>query len=98
MQVKDLCQQLENCQGDRNDEGRTNSKVARYLLMLHNLIKDMQGGKDSKASHGGLYRLYLASGENEKASLDIFSVDARLAALKKVVGTESVSDRNMLFM
>jgi len=93
MQVKDLSRQLENCEVDGNDEGRANSKVT--LEMLSKQIKDMQGGKeDSIVSDGGVYQLYLASGE--KASLDISTVDGRLAALEKVVGTEGVSDRKML--
>jgi len=92
MQVQDLSRQLESCQVEGSGGG-VDSKVT--VEMLSKQIQDMQGGSEGiKGEEGGVYQLYLSAGE--KASLDISSVDGRLAALEKVVGTERVSDRKML--
>jgi len=92
IQVQDLSRQLESCQVEGSGEG-VDSKVT--VEMLSKQIQDMQGGREGiKGEEGGVYQLYLSAGE--KASLDISSVDGRLAALEKVVGTERVSDRKML--
>jgi len=93
MQVQDLSRQLENCQLEGHDGGSDNNKVT--VEMLSKQIQDMQTGKDgSKDLDEGVYQLYISA--SGKASLDISSVDGRLAALEKVVGTEGVSDRKML--
>eukprot|EP00090_Calanus_glacialis_P034641 TRINITY_DN583_c0_g1_i1.p1 TRINITY_DN583_c0_g1~~TRINITY_DN583_c0_g1_i1.p1 ORF type:complete len:350 (+),score=167.73 TRINITY_DN583_c0_g1_i1:57-1106(+) len=93
MQVRNLSRQLESCQVEGTEGGSSDSKVT--VEMLSKQIQDMQGGtQDKKDSAGGVYELYLATGE--KVSLDISTVDGRLAALEKVVGKEGVGDRKVL--
>jgi len=93
IQVQDLSRQLESCQVEGSGQGGVDNKVT--VEMLSKQIQDMQCGSEGiKAEDGGVYQLYLSAGD--KASLDISSVDGRLAALEKVVGTERVSDRKML--
>jgi len=94
LQVKDLSRQLESCQVDGNNGSGADNKVT--VEQLSKQINDIQAGKKEggKAVDGGVYQLYLSAGE--KASLDISTVDGRLAALEKVVGTEGITDRKML--
>lgn len=93
MQVRDLSRQLESCQVEGKEGGSSDNKVTAEMLSKQ--IQDMQGGtQDKKDSTGGVYELYLATGE--KVSLDISTVDGRLAALEKVVGKEGVGDRKVL--
>jgi len=94
LQVKDLSRQLESCQVDGNNVSGADNKVT--VEQLSKQINDIQAGKKDggKAVDGGVYQIYLSAGE--KASLDISTVDGRLAALEKVVGTEGITDRKML--
>ena len=93
LQVKDLSRQLENCQVEGKEGGSGENKVT--VEMLSKQIQEMQGGKEVKTGvDGGVYQLYLAKGD--KASLDISTVDGRMAALEKVVGREGVGERKVL--
>lgn len=94
LQVKDLTRQLEKCQVD-NDE---KSSVACKGISVENLTKQIhdmqqQQGKPSETSEG-VYELLIQP--NEKGSLDISTVDGRLAALEKIIGNSSVADRKVL--
>ena len=70
------------------------SLANRILVeVLSKQIQEMQGGtQDKKDTTGGVYKLYLATGE--KVSLDISTVDGigRLAVLEKELGNEGVGD------
>ena len=91
MQVQDLSRQLENCQLEGHGGG--SDKVT--VEMLSKQIQDMHMRKNgSKDQDKGVYQLYISA--SDKASHDISTVDGRLAALEKVVGTEGVSDRKVL--
>ena len=93
MQVKSLSKQLENCQVDNQDNDGSSNQVT--VEMLNKQIKDMQHSNNpSSEDQNAVYQLYLPIGD--KTSLDISTVDGRLAALEKVVGKENAGDRKVL--
>ena len=94
IQVKTLSKQLESCHLDQENSATSTGVTLEALNHQIEAMKNVKE-KNKKEVNDGVYELYL-SGEADRVSYDMSSLDGRLAVLEKVVGNNSLTDRKVL--
>ena len=92
IQVQNLSQQLESCQLDTTD---TVSNVNMDILNKQIDALKKQGGNEKNSDQvDGVYQVYVKP--DPKPTVDIATLDSRLAKLEKIIGNSSASDSKVL--
>lgn len=92
IQVQSLSRQLESCQLEHGNTGSSGIIGVDALSKQIDALKATGSGK--KSENEGVYQVFL--GNEKNASVDVASLDKRLAALENVVGCTSASDSKVL--
>jgi len=93
IQVQSLSKQLESCQLENGNTGSGGIIGVDALSKQIDALKAAGSGKKSE-NNEGVYQVFL--GNEKNASVDVASLDKRLAALENVVGCTSASDSKVL--